>query len=447
MAQNYLFEGAADGVTATTATTGASLVATNGNGTVKHSSAMGAPGVGLAFSGASSQALVRLPSDAAGLVQAFSGILTTPDVNQASGDQNLQNFEDNTTAVVSRLQWKQTGVLQFTDKSAAHTLVVAAAGVLSNATKYRVEVLYSAGTGTADTVTVKVYTPAAATGSTPVAQVTASNLNLGTNPLLNSDLGMGGGIATQQTFGWDTIQMQSGRTTEFGPYTAAANVPPSVSASSAQSTTTPGQTVTLTGTATDSDGTIASRAWSFTSVPAGVTAPTISNASSATATFVPPSAGLYVAQFAATDNSGATSTATVSIYVGGTAATVIGQTANPGGWTSTPSGSGIPSVLSDASTSTYAESPASPSTAATVRLRLAPLQPLTSFSMTLGSASLNGTGNLAVSATLYEGSTARKTWTGLTPTGGDIALTMTAAECATIGSWNALDVELSATAA
>jgi hypothetical protein len=441
----YLFDAGPEGAAITAANSGVAAVVNGSGASTTYAAAFANSGsFGAKFSANNTQAFARVALPNTSLVQTFTGVVTTPDVTQTTGDLNLATFNVAGASTIARLQWKQTGALVLSDTAGAHSLVIAAAGVLSLGTKYRVAIqIQGNATAGAATATAKVYTP---TGTTPLGSVTSSALNMATAPQ-NLDLGNQGGIATQQTFGWDDVQVDSDNTAELPAYTPGTNVAPTVTASSSATTTTPNSTVPLTGTASDSDGTIASRQWAFTSVPTGVTAPTITNSTSNSASFTPTQPGVYVAQFTATDNSGASSSASVTIYVGGTTAKVIGVTANPGGWTTTPSASSAATVLGDTDSTTFVESPASPVSAATYRLRLSPLQPLTSLSMILGSAALNGTGNLGLTATLYEGSTARKTWSGLTFTGADLTLTMTAAECSTIGSWNTLDVEISAVAA
>lgn len=104
----------------------------------------------------------------------------------------------------------------------------------------------------------------------------------------------------------------------------APNQAPTANAGPDQTVAT-GATVTLAGSGTDSDGTIASYAWTQIAGPTV----TLNNASTATATFVMPtvSAGTVLGfQLTVTDNTGAQGTATVSI----TAAANQPPTANAG---------------------------------------------------------------------------------------------------------------------
>jgi len=94
----------------------------------------------------------------------------------------------------------------------------------------------------------------------------------------------------------------------------AANVPPAVSAGSAQTIQLPVSSVTLTGTATGNGGaTISTTVWTEVSGP--VTAAIASGASLSTGVSGLTAAGTYVFQLKATDNNGLSATATVTITV------------------------------------------------------------------------------------------------------------------------------------
>jgi len=98
------------------------------------------------------------------------------------------------------------------------------------------------------------------------------------------------------------------------PYTSCsgANQTPVVSAGSAQTITLPVSSVTLQGSATDADGTIATYQWSQVSGPSNAQ---ITNPTSASTTVTGLVAGTYVFKLSATDNGGATGSANVSIVV------------------------------------------------------------------------------------------------------------------------------------
>lgn len=93
----------------------------------------------------------------------------------------------------------------------------------------------------------------------------------------------------------------------------AANQPPIVSAGANQTITLPTSQVTVTATASDPDGTIASYLWTKISGPAGGT---ITSASSASTTITGyTNAGTYIYQVLVTDNGGLTASATTQITV------------------------------------------------------------------------------------------------------------------------------------
>jgi ribosomal protein L14 len=92
---------------------------------------------------------------------------------------------------------------------------------------------------------------------------------------------------------------------------AIINLPPVVSAGTAQTITLPTSTVTLTGSATDA-GTITAYAWTQVSGPSTATIATASAAKTAVSALV---AGTYVFQLKATDNNNLSATATVTITV------------------------------------------------------------------------------------------------------------------------------------
>jgi Predicted peptidase len=97
-----------------------------------------------------------------------------------------------------------------------------------------------------------------------------------------------------------------------GKVTAPVNTPPTVSAGTDQTITLPTNEVTLNGTATDADGTIANMVWTKVSGPDNYTI-TSPNSNKTTVTGL--TAGTYTFQFSATDNAGATSRDEVVVTV------------------------------------------------------------------------------------------------------------------------------------
>ena len=93
---------------------------------------------------------------------------------------------------------------------------------------------------------------------------------------------------------------------------AAVNQPPAADAGSNQTITLPTNTVTLSGSGTDPDGTIAAYLWIKISGP---TSGTITNATSATTTVTGLVQGVYQFQLQVTDNDGATATDVMQVNV------------------------------------------------------------------------------------------------------------------------------------
>ncbi len=94
----------------------------------------------------------------------------------------------------------------------------------------------------------------------------------------------------------------------------AANIPPTADAGSDQIITLPKNTVTLSGSAKDTDGLISSYKWTKISGPSSAS---ISNSNSATTDVTGLTTGTYQFQLTVTDDKGGTGTSTVTITVKG----------------------------------------------------------------------------------------------------------------------------------
>lgn len=132
------------------------------------------------------------------------------------------------------------------------------------------------------------------------------------------DVKIGDASASQSTF-------VSGSTT---PPPTTGNQVPVANAGSDKTITLPTTSVTLSGSATDADGSISSYKWAKVSGP---TTGTLANASAASTTLSSLSQGTYVYRLTVTDNGGATDTDDITVNVNGTSSTTnIAPVANAG---------------------------------------------------------------------------------------------------------------------
>jgi len=139
-------------------------------------------------------------------------------------------------------------------------------------------------------------------------------------------------------------KLKDGTYTNFGTAIQVTNASPTANAGGSQSITLPTSTVTLTGSGSDTDGTIAAYLWTKISGPS---AGTITSPTSATTTVTGLTiAGTYVYRLTVTDNEGATgfNDASITVSAAGnispTANAGADQTLSAGATTATLSGSG-----------------------------------------------------------------------------------------------------------
>lgn len=140
-----------------------------------------------------------------------------------------------------------------------------------------------------------------------------TTLNTGPDAFANVRFGrLTGGTTANRTYYFDDLAVSEGATAYLGP--ASSDVAPHANAGPDQSDVEPWLTVTLSGTDSDTDGTVVARAWTQT---AGA-AVTLSGASTATATFPAPGtlAGTSLTfTYTVTDNGGESGSDTVNVGV------------------------------------------------------------------------------------------------------------------------------------
>ena len=192
-----------------------------------------------------------------------------------------------------------TDTVVITTNALANTLPIANAGTDISITLPTSSVTLSgSGTDTDGTIASYAWTKLSGSGtitSPSSASTTITGLTAGTSVYRLTVIDNSGGTAA------DDVNIV---------VAAAPNIPPVVTPGVNQSITLPTNSITLAGSATDSDGTIASHTWTKVSGSGTITTP-----SSYTSTITGLTAGTSVFQLSATDNSGATTTATMNVTV------------------------------------------------------------------------------------------------------------------------------------
>jgi beta-glucanase (GH16 family) len=147
-------------------------------------------------------------------------------------------------------------------------------------------------------------------GTWQTVQIPMSDLYLGVNLMEVIQLFEILGTANIANIAIDNIYLTGGTTAQ--PDTGGANVAPIANAGADKTVNLPTSSVVINGSGTDSDGTIASYAWTRVSGP---NTPTLTNANTANLTASGLVAGTYVFRLTVTDNGGLTGSDDVSVVV------------------------------------------------------------------------------------------------------------------------------------
>jgi len=372
--------------------------------------------------GGTNTQVIRLPFPAA----AATGALSLYHWGGTLGSVDIINVR-HASGQLFRIGISGTGAIQVKDSTGA-VLGSTASGAWAIDRWNRIEAKWdNSGGASAGVIDVEVYVGDAT--SSPTGTLNLTGVNLGTATAATMDIGSPNAFSYTTAHWMDSIQMDNGRTTFIGPY-VVVNQPPEVTAGPAQ-TVAASATATLAFSVTDLDGTIASRATTFDYPTSG--APTLSGGTGNSPSFTAQSAPrLYIVKHTATDDDGATGSATTEVRVpatgSGTSAPVpMNATAKTGSWTNTGGAATDGAALADSSDTTYLESGAISGTAQEVTVRLLPRAALASGTVTVRLAT--DTGSATATVRLRRGTTVLQQWTQAvttTPTDYDFTLSGTA---------------------
>lgn len=442
--QTVTFEAGTNGnaISGSSVPTGASQVDITGSPTSQYSNAQTAAGSLAWYANVASAQIARLrvTLSASGdrlRCRFYMRLVANPSASGCS----MCEVRDTSSAIPFQLALNSSSVLQVIPKSGGTVSL----GTLSLNTWYRVEFEIIRGTTSSNgSYNVRYY---AGSGTTAVNSATSSTADVGTVNLNQVCFGKLASSPGMEAY-FDEFAVEGGSTDPLGP--VGTNSAPTVSAGTSQ-TVERETTVTLQGTATDADGTIASRAWSCTEYPPGSTLPTISDTTALQPTVPLNAAGRYVFSFTATDNAGATSTpATVTHYVYPHSGEAVGiYSVNLGTWTKVGSAGTTRAGLVDADDTTGIQSP-SGSSGQECTIVLNPVGPAATIPISLRGKYVDAAVTRTVKLCKNDGTVIYTTTQ--TPAAALSALTFTPdaaamAQIASVTDRTALQLKISATAA
>lgn len=381
-------------------------------------------------------------------------VFTTPDV-APSADLTLAYIKNSSGAVVFRVYYSPTKEIYMGGISGGGTLSMKLNAPF--ATQYILDVHLVVGTATvspfngAATAQLLLASDRSIQHTGGAGTRSATNMNLGTLALATTRIGIVSAVTPAITMGMALVRIENDQSTFFTTYTPPANVPPTVAAIANQIGAV-AAAATFTAVATDTDGSIASYAWTVTAFDgAPYTTGSLTGASLAITPSTNGGVGArYDVTIVVTDNNGGTSApVTAKLLVPGTVLRVIAET-TLGGWSAmglTDTAANRVLSLKDASDTTGDQSPAAPGSPAETRLRLAPLVAASAMSLTLDhklTAAASGTATVR----LYQVNTIVMSWNISTlspPTTTKQSPVLTAANVASgsissITDWTELDL-------
>jgi hypothetical protein len=451
----YNFEGVGvtptQGMAATAANTGANLTALPSGSSAIFDTAMAAQGTfGLKLTTSTTGAsLFRFNAEAKSLTWQRTTEMTLPATLPTGANAptfwsvRYEAFDNSVAGTFLRLILSSAGALTMTRPSG--TAINLGTGYTAGQ-KIRIASWGQVGTTTTNGVLhVRIY---ASGTSTVLGSHDSTNSDLGLNPVWGGDLGANAQYAESYVVGFDSDQWG---TVNAELPALASNAPPTVNVGADVTLGPSGGTVSLVATASDTDGTIASYAWTFHSILPSSTAPTITNAGNATASVIITNPGRYVLRCTVTDNAGATAFDSKKVFVPAATVRPILDLTNAGAWTLAGGATTAAGALADESDATLTQGPTAPASEATQRILLAPMLTPTSFSLNL-KHKLAAAGTVVCKVRLYEAnvssigaitsSTLRKEWTlSPTTTAATANLTLTTGEIATVTQWNEVFIE------
>lgn len=271
----------------------------------------------------------------------------------------------NSAGQALQLQHNTDGVLRMQNATSGNATTGWTTALASNTT-YRVEGVIEAGSSTTTgRFNIKVF---AGDGTTAIVEYNWTGMNAGGASGNFTTIRFGRAGAVNSTFGYYMDDFYAVTESTAFPGPVGANTPPSADAGSPQSVVA-GSLVTLSGTDSDPDGTIASRAWAQVGTwPATVT---LSGSTTQTPTFTPTVSGTYTFQYTVTDDDGASTSDTVAVRVRTNTARTESVASNAGGW-AVVGAADIVTALNDSSDTSYIETADDPNEAAIV-LNITPM--------------------------------------------------------------------------